>query len=95
MSNKTPKGAQEPQTKGQIPPNVSKQGPSSQGVPTSPCSKQQLNPFNARGKNANFAQSGMCRQMDKLIRNMAINITALRKENAELKAKLAEKQKEP
>ena len=90
MSN-IPKGTQKPQTKGQIPPNIRQQGPRlppnlqrppQQGVPSSPGPKNQINPLNARGKDASFVQ------MSESIRNMATNIRALQKENAELKAKL-------
>lgn len=82
---------QRPQTRRQIPSGIRKQG-LPQGVPFSPRLRRQLNPFNAHGNNANFAQSNM-RKMNNVIRTMATNITALRKENAELKAKLAEAQK--
>lgn len=95
MSNKIPKGTQKPQPRGRIPPSIRRRGLPPQGVPLSPRPRRQIAPLNARGKNANFAQSGMRKQMNIAIKNMATTIMNLRKENAELKAKLAEAQKNP
>lgn len=91
MSNKIPKGTQNPQTKGQIPPNIRRQGSPPQGIPLQPIPRRLINPFNARGKNANVTQSDPRKQMSEAIRNMAANIKSLQKENAELKAKLQQK----
>jgi len=90
MSNKIPKGTQTPQIKGQIPTNTRQQG-----TPSSPRPRQQINPLNAHGKDANFAQSELRKRMSEGISTMATNIKALQKENAELKAKLSEAQKNP
>jgi hypothetical protein len=77
----------------QRPPNL--QRPPQQGVPSSPGPRQQINPLVARGKDANFAQSDLRKRMSEAISTLATNIKALQKENAELKAKLAEAQKNP
>ena len=95
MSEKIPKGTRKPRTKRRIPTNIGKQGPPPRGFPFSPGPRQQINPFNARGKNANFAQRNPRKQMNNVIQNMARNIMALQKENATLKAKLAQAQKNP
>jgi hypothetical protein len=95
MSKKIPKGTRKPRTKRRIPANVRKQGPSSRGFPFSHGPKQPINPFNARGKNANFAQRNLGKQMNNAIQNMAREVMALRKEKTTLKAKLAQAQKNP
>jgi hypothetical protein len=95
MSNKIPKGTQKPQANRPRPPNIRKQGPPPQGVPLSPRPRLQINPSNARGKNANFAQSDLRKQRNNVNKAIVATIMALRKENAELKAKLAKAGKKP
>ena len=49
--------------------------------------QQQLGVLNARISNANFAQADLLKEMNNTFKAMATTITALQKENAELKAK--------
>lgn len=94
MSNEIPKGPQKRQPKRQIPPNTRKQGLPPQGGPFS-APRQQAKAFNTRGRNTNVVQSEHLKKIRTVIQTMGGNITALRKENAELKAKLAQAQKKP
>ena len=93
MSKKMPKGLRKPQTRKRAPVNVRRKGPPLQGSPLSPGSKKPINPFVARGKNPNFAQSNQRRQINNAMQTMARDVMALRKENVALKAQLAKVQK--
>lgn len=93
MSRKIPKGPRKTQTKKPAPSNSRKQGPPPQGGSFSPVPRQKINPFNPLGKKPKIAQSDPRKQVNNLIQTMARNIAALRKENIELKAKLAQAQK--
>ncbi len=92
MSNKIQKETPKPKVTEQVSPNIPKQG-IPQKTPISSIGKQRIAPPNMSGKNANFTQSNASGQINNIIRTMAADITALRKENAELKAKLADTQK--
>ncbi len=91
MSVKIPNKNQKPQIKGQVLPNISKQGPLPQRTNPSPIARQQIAPPNVTGKNVNFTKRNPSNQMTDAVKTMATNMTALRKENAELKAKLQQK----
>jgi hypothetical protein len=93
MSRKIPTVPDNPHTKKPAPLNSRKQGPPPQGGLFLPIPRQKINPLNAQGKNSNIAQSAPDKQVKNVIQTMARNITALRKENIELKAKLAQAQK--
>jgi hypothetical protein len=77
-----------------MPTNFRKQGRPVQGRPISG-SRQQPMRFNPNVKNPNFAQGKRQMPMNNTIQNMAKNVQALQKENANLKAKLAQAQKRP
>jgi hypothetical protein len=77
-----------------MPTNFQKQGRPQQGFPVSGA-RQQHTRFNQGVKNPNFAQRQPQKPMNKEMQNMAKAVQALQKENANLKAKLAQAQKKP
>jgi hypothetical protein len=93
VSNKPFKGPRKPQAR-RMSTNFQKQGPPQQSFPVSGA-KQQPTRFNPGVKNPNFAQRQPQKPINNTMQNMAKNVQALQKENANLKAKLAQAQKKP
>ena len=65
-----------------------------QSIQPTPEFVQQISLLNARVTNVNLANADLLREMDNTFKTMATTIAALKKENAELKAK-AETPKSP